>query len=84
MPNFAFSGYVRVRGHSFSRIVGVITPYSEWPTWLQIVVLGPNGLLLAFTTWIWWPKSNREWRRFALVMAYLIVFYLIMHFVFKF
>ena len=62
----------------------MITPYSEWPTWLQALVLTPHALLLGFATWIWWPKSNREWRKFALVMAYLIVFYLIMHFVFEF
>lgn len=63
---------------------GVITPYSAWPKWLQFLVMAPNGLLAGIACWIWWPKSDREWRKFGLVAAYLIVFLSVMHFVFKF
>lgn len=62
----------------------MITPYSDWPKWLQILVVAPNALLLGFCTWMWWPKSDRDWRRFGLVFAYLIVFYLVMVYLFKF
>jgi hypothetical protein len=62
----------------------MIAPYSSWPTWLQTLVVAPNALLGFFALWIWWPKSNREWRRFGVVAAYLIVFYAVMHFIFKF
>jgi hypothetical protein len=65
-------------------INGLIVPYSEWPRWLQFLIVAPNGLLAAITCWMWWPKSDREWRRFGLVMAYLIVFFSVMIFVFHF
>jgi hypothetical protein len=32
----------------------------------------------------WWPKSNREWRRFGFVLAYLVVFFSVMVFTFHF
>ena len=51
---------------------------------LQMLVLAPHGLLLGILTWLWWPKSNRGWRRFGLVYAYLVGFYPVMHFVFRF
>jgi hypothetical protein len=60
----------------------VITPFSEWPNWLQVLVVVPNGLLGFFATWFWWPKSKKGWNRFSLVAAYLLVFYLVMRFVF--
>jgi len=62
----------------------MIAPYSSWPVWLQTLVVAPNALLGFFALWIWWPKSNREWRRFGVVAVYLIVFYAVMHFIFKF
>jgi hypothetical protein len=39
--------------------------------------------LAAYAMWFWWPKSNREWRRFGFVALYLIAFYLVMRFVFQ-
>lgn len=39
---------------------------------------------MAILTWVWWPKTNKDWRRFAFVFAYLFVFYLVMYFVFHF
>ena len=44
----------------------------------------PNVVLVAITCWVWWPRSDREWNKFGLVMAYLVVFYLVMKFVFRF
>jgi hypothetical protein len=61
-----------------------ITPYAQWPYWLRFVVVAPNALLAGITCWIWWPKTDRGWRRFGLVAAYLLVFFLVMHFIFKF
>lgn len=65
-----------------ARIYGVITPFSKWPGWLQTLVIAPNALLGFVATWLWWPKSKKEWNRFGIVAAYLIVFYLVMRFVF--
>jgi CHASE2 domain-containing sensor protein len=62
----------------------VITPFSTWPQWLQILVIAPNGLLAGVACWLWWPKSHREWRKFGIVLAYLIIFYSVMYFVFGF
>jgi hypothetical protein len=56
--------------------------FSDWPTWLQALVLVPHGILGSLAFWLWWPKSDKEWRKFGFVSAYLIVFYLVMRFVF--
>jgi len=60
-----------------------MTPFSQWPVWLQYVVLVPHGLLASFSFWLWWPKSDKGWNKFGLVAAYLILFYLVMHFAFR-
>jgi hypothetical protein len=60
----------------------MITPYSDWPHWLQLVVVIPNGLLAGFMMWVWWPKSNRGWNRFGWLAAYLLIFWFVMFFVF--
>lgn len=62
----------------------MLTPVSHWPSWVQMLVFGPHAILMAILTWVWWPKSNKEWKRFGLVFAYLVVFYLVMYFVFGF
>jgi hypothetical protein len=49
----------------------------SWPTWLQDAVGVPHALLLWMKCWLWWPKSDKELRRFGYLLAYLIVFYLI-------
>jgi hypothetical protein len=56
--------------------------FSDWPTWLQTLVLLPHVLLGFAAVWLWWPKSGKEWRKFGFVAAYLFAFYLVMHFVF--
>ena len=61
-----------------------MTKYSDWPSWLQILVVGPHCALLAFANWVWWPKSGKGWLRFGFVLAYLVVFFLVMHYVFAF
>ena len=63
---------------------GVITPYSAWPYWLQLIIVGPNAVLSGFLLWAWWPKSNREWRKFGFVFAYTLIFWSVMVFVFHF
>ena len=57
--------------------------FAEWPTWLQTLVLLPHAVLGFVMTIVWWPKSGQGWRRFGILAAYLLVFYLVMHFVFK-
>ncbi len=61
-----------------------MTPYKEWPGWLQTLVVAPHGILLAILVWIIWPKSKRQWRKCTFVFAYLPAFYLVMHFCFGF
>ena len=62
----------------------MITPFAQWPSWLQTLILAPNALLAGIMCWFWWPKSNREWNKFGILAAYLIVFFVVMHYVFKF
>jgi hypothetical protein len=65
-------------------IVSVLTPVSQWPSGVQILVFGPHAVLMGIVTWVWWPKTDKEWKRFGWVFAYLLVFYLVMYFVFGF
>ena len=67
-----------------SRIVIVLTPVSGWPSWVQVFVFGPHAILMGILCWWWWPKTNKEWRRFGIAFAYLIAFYLVVYFVFGF
>ena len=47
-----------------------------------MLIMVPNALLAGYAMWGWWPKSDREWRKFGFVMAYLVVFVSVMIFVF--
>ena len=58
--------------------------YSDWPLWLQVLVVAPHGLLLSAMLWLWWPKSDKDRKRFWLVFLYLLCFFAAMHFVFHF
>ena len=51
---------------------------SHWPNWLLWAVVVPHAVAGFGMTWLWWPKSDREWRRFGYIAAYLFVFYLIL------
>ena len=57
--------------------------FSEWPRWVQFVVVFPHVLIGFLMFWVWWPKSDGERRRFGILAAYLVIFYLMMRFVFK-
>ena len=57
--------------------------FSTWPTWLQYAVMIPHGLLASFAMWLWWPKTDEGWRKFGFVAAYLLLYALVMHYVFK-
>ena len=56
----------------------------DWPFWVQLLVFGPHAILMGVLLWVWWPKSDKEWRRFGILLAYLIAFYLTMYLVFGF
>jgi hypothetical protein len=62
--------------HFFGYAHGVLK-FSRWPHWLQYAVMVPHGIAGFLMFWIWWPKSDREWRRFGYAAAYLFVVYLI-------
>jgi len=58
--------------------------YSDWPLWLQVLVVAPHGLLLSAALWLWWPMSEKDRKKFGIVLAYLLLFVAVMHFVFHF
>jgi len=60
----------------------VITPYADWPRWLQVAVMLPNCVLFYFAMYVWWPKTEREWRKLEMALAYLIVSFLVLIYVF--
>jgi hypothetical protein len=60
-----------------------VTNFSNWPEWLKLLVLVPNGILASVMCWLCWPKSEKEWRKFGFLVAYLIVFFVVMRFVFQ-
>ena len=62
----------------------MLTPVSQWPSWAQMLVFGPHAALMGFLLWYWWPKTNKDWRRFGIAFAYLVVFYLVINYVFGF
>jgi hypothetical protein len=60
----------------------VIAPYNDWPKWLQALVMVPHCALAGILMYKWWPKTKADWRKFEITLAYLIVFFLVMHYVF--
>ena len=46
------------------------------------MVVAPHGILASVALWLWWPKSDKEWKRFGFAVAYLLLFVAVMHFVF--
>jgi hypothetical protein len=59
----------------------MIAPFAEWPSWLKAIVIGPNIVLI----WIgmyWWPKTKLGWRKLGFLVAYLLVFLLVMNYIF--
>ncbi len=47
-----------------------------------MLIMVPHALLAGYACWAWWPKTDREGRKFGWVMAYLIAFFSVMYFVF--
>jgi hypothetical protein len=74
--------YSPVDGKAAIQLLNVTT-FSNWPEWLKLLVFVPHGILASVTCFLWWPKSQKEWRRFGFVTAYLLVFALVMRFVFQ-
>ncbi len=58
--------------------------YSDWPLWLQVLVVAPHRLLLSAALWLWWSKSDGDRKKFGIVVPYLLFFVAVMHFVFHF
>ncbi len=52
-----------------------VTNFSNWPEWSKVLVLVPHGILASVACLLWWPKSEKGWRRFGFVVAYLLLFY---------
>lgn len=65
-------------------ITTIVTPYSDWPGWLQFLILVPNVVLAGYACWFWLPKSDREWSKLGFVFIYLVIFFSVMIFVFHF
>jgi len=42
-----------------------------------------HGILASVACWLWWPKSEKGWRRFGFVVPYLLVFLVVMRYVFQ-
>lgn len=60
----------------------VIIPYADWPRWLQVAIMLPNCVLAYLLMFRWWPKTKREWRKFEIAFAYLVVSLLVLIYVF--
>ena len=69
---------------SLAEIMMNLPKVDDWPMWLQVLVFGPPAIINGILLWVWWPKSDREWRRFGITLACLIAFYLTMYLVFGF
>jgi len=65
-----------------TRMGRVITPYADCPRWLQVAVMLPNCVLFYFVMYRWWPKTKKEWRKFEIALAFMIVSLLVLIYVF--
>jgi hypothetical protein len=59
-----------------------MTKFSNWPGWLQALVMIPHVILGFVATWLWWPNSTQGRMKFGLVAGYLFLFFLVMRYVF--
>jgi hypothetical protein len=48
---------------------------AHWPHWLQMFLWITHGLLGFFMTWLWWPKTDKQWKRFGILAVYLLLAY---------
>ena len=56
-----------------------VKPFDSWPLWLKGIVYA-HGVVAAFAAYLWWPKSDKGWRRLGYLAAYLLIFYLVMRY----
>jgi hypothetical protein len=61
----------------------MIVPFADWPQWLKALVMVPHCVLIGLAMY-WWPKTRTGWRKLGFVVAYLMVFLVVMIFVFHF
>ena len=54
--------------HFFGYAHGVLK-FSRRPHWAQYTLMVPHGIAGFLMFWLWWPKSDREWRRFGYAAA---------------
>ena len=57
--------------------------FSDWPFWLQMLVIVPHGALAFVMIWFWRPETRRGWMWFAALGVYLVTAVLVMHLAFK-
>jgi hypothetical protein len=48
---------------------------AQWPHWLQVFIAGTHRVLFGVMVWLWWPKTDRDWRRATAMMVYLLLAY---------
>ncbi len=53
--------------------------YSEWPQWLQLLVMVPHGILLCVLAWLWWPRSDEGRRTAVFAFLYLAAVLPVLH-----
>jgi hypothetical protein len=56
--------------------------YSDWPVWLQMLVMFPHGVLVFVLAYLWFPRSDEGRRLGLFLLLYLVAFCLVMHYVF--
>ncbi len=53
-----------------------MTKFEDWPLWLKLVVGIPH-VIIYFVTFLWFPKSIKEWRWVGIAAIDFIAFYLL-------
>jgi CHASE2 domain-containing sensor protein len=64
--------------------VRMVVPYSEWPSWIRILVIAPLGFFAGSLMWGWLPKTARQWKFFSAALASFTVFCVLMICVFHY
>jgi len=53
----------------------------QWPLWLQLLIGIPNAIVMTILL-VWWPKDEREFKRFEKVAIPYLVLALVFYFLF--
>lgn len=48
---------------------------AQWPYWLQYILVIAHVFVLIFMARLWWPKTDKEWKRFRILALYLLLAY---------